>query len=75
MEHGAQEDWTDLGPGDRVTVVPQQGQEFPEIVHSKMPNSSVIWILPDNSDSRRAYDHREGVLLVPCRASANRSAA
>lgn len=45
MEHGAQEDWTDLGPGDRVTVIPQQGQECPGIAHSKMPNSGVIWIL------------------------------
>ena len=60
------QDWTVLDPEDLVTVTEPGGRCYPAMVNEKTHDSSVIWIV-DGAGFRRAFDHREGVTLVPSR--------
>lgn len=60
-----QQNWSEVNPGDWVTVVLPGGPEFQGTVDSKTRNSSVVWISPVDGGYRGAFDYREGVLLMP----------
>ncbi len=58
-----QQNWSELNPGDRVTVSLPGRRGFQATVESKTENSNVIWVLPDG-DFRRAFHCREGVFMI-----------
>ena len=61
----AKQNWKKLEPGDHVVVIDSNDEESAGIVDCKTFGSEVIWIVDRNGRGRRAFDHREGVKVIP----------
>lgn len=62
-EETTQQDWSWLKPGDRVTVTEYRQEPYRATVDLLTPNTAIIWVLPENGATRRAFDCREDVII------------
>ncbi|QSZ51870.1 hypothetical protein RI444_01750 [Paenarthrobacter sp. AT5] len=57
------QDWTELEAKDIVRVIEPGRAAYRATIDTKTPDSSVVWVITATG-YRRAFDAREGVLII-----------
>lgn len=58
------QDWTELATNDPVIIAEPGRERRRATIDAKTPDSTVVWVIYKDR-SRRAFDHREGIRLIP----------
>lgn len=61
--HPAAQDWSALEAGQSALVVESPSLQYPATVDELTEDKTVLWITIESA--RRAFDHREGVVVGP----------
>jgi hypothetical protein len=59
------QNWTGLHPAQAVIVQEPVGEPYPATIDAVTEDSSVIWVIAESDYQRRAFDHREGIVITP----------
>ncbi|WP_437770387.1 hypothetical protein [Arthrobacter sp. KNU40] len=65
MSHVPQ-DWSNLEPKIDVDVIGPDGTSYGAVVDAMTQDSRVVWVRRLDVGSRHLFDHRDGVLIIPC---------
>lgn len=59
------QNWSGLRPAQSVQVRESIGEPYRATVDAITEDCSVIWVLSDTMNQRKAFDYREGVIVSP----------
>jgi len=57
------QDWSSLVTGERVSVAERGRRPYSATVDLLTQDADVLWIIPDSGSGRKAFDHREGIVI------------
>ncbi|MGC0239456.1 hypothetical protein [Arthrobacter sp. SD76] len=59
------QNWSHLTTGQRITVAEPGLQPYSATLEEVMTDHSVLWVIAESGHQRKAFDHREGVVITP----------
>ncbi|AMB40245.1 MULTISPECIES: hypothetical protein [Paenarthrobacter] len=62
-EARSRQNWSGLRPTRNVLVQESVGEPYQATVDAITEDFTVIWVVSDTTHQRKAFDHREGVVI------------
>lgn len=64
VETPATQDWSEMQSGQKVRVADPWAGYYPATVDTITNDHTVLWVVSDRGNTRRAFDYREGVIVA-----------